>query len=165
MEIAVRNRQRTVNPDQARIEKIIRAALRHLSSAGRVRGRNLAKGLSFDPLTASVSVLLVGDRRMRALNLQYRGLDRTTDVLSFSQLEGPSLQQLSAELGDIVISPAQALRQAKERNETLAREMEILLIHGLLHLMGYDHEKSGYQARKMKAMEEELLGAVEKMVG
>jgi probable rRNA maturation factor len=163
MEISIRNRQRAIKTVPAGIERVLRAALKHLSSGSRVRGRNLASGLSFDPLKASLGVTLVGDREMRSLNLAYRGKDKTTDVLSFSQMEGLSFGQRAVELGDIVISPAQAQRQAVERCHSLNQEMRILLIHGLLHLIGYDHEKNSYQAGKMRIMEKELLDAVTKV--
>lgn len=163
MEVSVRNRQKSIRTDPARIEQTLRSALDRLASSGGIRGCNLATGRSFDPLKASVGVLLVGDRCMRALNRDYRGIDRTTDVLSFSQLEGKLFQDHSPELGDIVISPAQALRQAIERGAAFEQEMDTLLIHGLLHLIGYDHEKNSYQARKMRAMEKELLGVVKKV--
>jgi|WetSurMetagenome_2_1015567.scaffolds.fasta_scaffold00054_51 probable rRNA maturation factor len=163
MEVSVRNRQKSIRTDPARIERTLRSALDRLASSGGTRGCNLATGRSFDPLKASVGVLLVGDRCMRALNRDYRGIDRTTDVLSFSQLEGKLFRDQSSELGDIVISPAQARRQAVERGETFEQEMDTLLIHGLLHLIGYDHEKNSYQARKMRAREKELLLAVQKI--
>lgn len=95
--------------------------------------------------------------------MTYRGIYRTTDVLSFSQLEGPLPQHESAELGDIVISPAQAKRQAGERGATLDQELALLLVHGLLHLIGYDHEKNRYQAKKMRDKETELLYAIQKV--
>jgi len=141
----------------------VESAIRHLSAGKRIRGRNLASGLSFDTSKAAVSVLLVGDRRMRELNMTYRGIYRTTDVLSFSQLEGPLPQHESAELGDIVISPAQAKRQAGERGATLDQELALLLVHGLLHIIGYDHEKNRYQAKKMRDKETELLYAIQKV--
>jgi probable rRNA maturation factor len=163
MEVSVRNRQKSILTNPGRIERTLRTALSYLSSKSRVKGRNLAAGLSFDPLKASVGVLLIGDREMQTFNRDYRGIDRTTDVLSFSQLEGALFQEHTSELGDIVISPAQALRQAAERGETFDQEMNMLLIHGLLHLIGYDHEKNSYQARKMRTMEKELLFAVKKV--
>jgi rRNA maturation RNase YbeY len=163
MEISVRNRQRSIETDPAGIEKVLKAALRYLATVRIVKGRNLASGLSFDPLKASLGVTLVGDREMRELNLAYRGKDRATDVLSFSQLEGFSFDHQTAELGDIIISPAQAKRQADERGHSLKQEMRILLIHGLLHLIGYDHEKSAYQAGRMRKIEKELMGAVTKV--
>jgi probable rRNA maturation factor len=163
MEVSVRNRQRAIKTGLSRIERVLKAALRHLSAGKIVMGRNLAAGRSFDPMKASVGVLLVGDRRMRNLNRAYRGKDSTTDVLSFSQLEGESSPNNTAELGDIVISLAQASRQASERGNTLNQEIELLLIHGLLHLIGYDHEINRYQGKKMKAVEKELAGVVKKM--
>ncbi len=163
MEIAVKNCQRSIKVKPASIQRIVRSALVNLSDGGRIRGLNLASGLSFDPSKAVVSILFVGDKKMRMLNWTYRNSDRTTDVLSFSQLEGASSQGGTAELGDIVISPAQAKRQAEERGETLDQEIALLLIHGLLHLIGYDHEKNRYQAAKMRQKERELLGAVKKV--
>lgn len=113
---------------------------------------------------------------MRLLNREYRGIDRTTDVLSFSQVEevlgqpvpqGPEerggdahLQEAGGAdvfpLGDIVISLPQALRQAEEYGVPLYDEIARLLIHGLLHLFGYDHERSGHEAARMRKREAEL---------
>ena len=164
MEIAVKNCQRSIKINPGSIKRVLESAIRHLSSGKRIRGRNLASGVSFDPAKAVVSVLLVGDRRMREMNMAYRSIYRTTDVLSFSQLEGPLSQHVLAELGDIVISPAQAKRQAGERGTTFDQELALLLLHGLLHLMGYDHEKNRYQAAKMREKETELLNAIQKVV-
>jgi probable rRNA maturation factor len=163
MEIAVKNCQRSIKINPGSIKRVVESAIRHLSSGKRIRGRNLASGVSFDPAKAVVSVLLVGDRRMREMNRTYRGLDRTTDVLSFSQLEGSLLQHESAELGDIVISPAQAKQQAHERGTTFNQELALLLVHGLLHLIGYDHEKNRYEAKKMREKESELIHAIQKV--
>ncbi len=82
-----------------------------------------------------VSVLFCADRRMRALNRRYRGLDRPTDGLAF-----PAEGAGRGFLGDIVISVPYAAREARRRREPHAREIDRLLVHGLLHLMGYDHE-------------------------
>jgi probable rRNA maturation factor len=79
-----------------------------------------------------VSILFCGDRKMRTLNRRYRRKDRPTDVLAF-----PGSINL---LGDIVISVPYAARQAKRRGEPASREIDRLLLHGLLHLLGYDHE-------------------------
>jgi probable rRNA maturation factor len=163
MEIAVKNTQRSILVKRGSIDRIIRSAVNQLSDGKRIKCCNLAAGLSFDPSCAIVSVLLVGDKKMRKLNRTYRSIDRTTDVLSFSQLEGPISQTETADLGDIVISPAQARRQADEHGVTMDRELALLLVHGLLHLIGYDHEKNPYQARKMRAKEKELLHAIEKV--
>ena len=82
----------------------------------------------------SLSILLCGDARMRRLNREWLGTDLPTDVLSFSSGERDFL-------GDIVIDVPYAARQARRRGHTLAREVQILLAHGLLHLLGYDHEE------------------------
>jgi len=87
------------------------------------------------------------------LNLQYRGADRTTDVLSFPQ-DDPVF------IGDIVINVHKAERQASEYGLTFNEELNRLLIHGLLHLIGYDHEKSRYYRSKMETKERELLDAL-----
>ena len=120
--------------------------------AARLRrgGRRLLSALGLDG--AELSVLLVSDAEMRRLNRSYRGTDRSTDVLAFSQREGvggapPGL------LGDVVISVDTAKRQAAERGASLGREGERLLIHGLLHLLGYDHERSAGEARRMQRRE------------
>jgi probable rRNA maturation factor len=106
---------------------------------------------------ARVSLLFVGDRAMRTLNLHYRGKDRTTDVLSFSFREGSFAHIQPDFLGDIVISVPVAARQAAQAGHSIGREIDILLIHGLVHLLGYDHEKSGREALRMKRRERDLL--------
>lgn len=106
---------------------------------------------------AELSVLFAGDRVMRTLNRQYRGKDRSTDVLSFSMREGPFGDLRPELLGDIVISVPVAEKQARIAGHSLAREIELLLVHGLLHLLGYDHERGPAEARKMRRKEQMLL--------
>lgn len=86
--------------------------------------------------------MLTDDSEIHQLNKKYRGVDRPTDVLSFSQQEGEFPSVVSNFLGDVVISYETATRQAKEENHSLYRELFILLSHGILHLLGYDHETS-----------------------
>jgi probable rRNA maturation factor len=89
-----------------------------------------------------VSVAVVSDRRMRALNRQFRGKDAVTDVLSFPVTTGGDF------LGDIVIASGRAVRQAAEAGHSLSTELKVLALHGLLHLMGYDHDAdAGAMAR------------------
>jgi rRNA maturation RNase YbeY len=111
---------------------------------------------------AEVSVLVVGDRAMRTLNRRYRGKDRTTDVLSFPLREGrfPFVQRVL--LGDIVICMPAAARQARAAGETLLDEVDRLLVHGFLHLVGYDHERGVREARRMEARERRLREAVKR---
>jgi rRNA maturation RNase YbeY len=106
---------------------------------------------------AELSILLVSDRVIRDLNRRWRGHDRPTDVLAFSQREGPGGGP-DGVLGDVVISVDTAGRQAAAGGTTLGRETERLLIHGLLHLLGYDHERSAAEARRMRRRERTLAG-------
>jgi probable rRNA maturation factor len=95
------------------------------------------------PATAKgdLSVAIVSDRRMRALNRQFRGKDAVTDVLSF-----PS--ETRGFMGDVVIASGVAQQQAKAAGHTVQTELRVLALHGLLHLLGYDHESDdGKMAR------------------
>ena len=125
--------------------------------------RELTKALRHLQLgPAELSVVFVGSRRMKILNSRYRGLCKDTDVLSFPLL-GEDVPQGPAVLGDIVISVPKALRQAKEFNVPFYEELRRLLVHGLLHLLGYDHETTAYQKRKMQQKERWLLDALAKV--
>ncbi len=94
---------------------------------------------------------------MRTLNRRYRGKDRATDVLSFSFREGSFSHIQPDFLGDIVICVPVAVRQAAETGHSVSREIDMLLIHGLVHLLGYDHEISSREALRMKRREQALL--------
>jgi probable rRNA maturation factor len=89
---------------------------------------------------------------MRALNRQFRGFDRATDVLSFPARNGesPDEGEEADYLGDIVISVETARRQAQRRGSTLPRELRILALHGLLHLLGHDHETDSGEMRRIE---------------
>ncbi|MBF0506934.1 MAG: rRNA maturation RNase YbeY [Nitrospirae bacterium] len=139
---------------------MLKRALTHLTFKGchaLLSGRQILKRLE-------VGVLLVNDAGMRRLNRLYRGIDRTTDVLSFPLMTSFTSHRPSFAsdllLGDIVISLPQAKRQAKEYETTFYRELARLLVHGLLHLLGYDHEKKGYEAAKMRRLEAELAEVI-----
>jgi len=106
-----------------------------------------------------VTLLLAGDRTLRRLNRDYRGKDVTTDVLSFPS-GGECLPDGSRPLGEIVISVAQAERQARTSGHSLGRELRILILHGYLHLLGYDHEvDDGTMMRLQSRLERALLPA------
>jgi probable rRNA maturation factor len=89
---------------------------------------------------AELSIVLCDDAFIRSLNRDYRGLDEPTDVLSFPQDDGAANDAAPAILGDVVISLETAGRQARARRCTLVDEATALLVHGVLHLVGYDHE-------------------------
>lgn len=142
---------------------------------------------AFSPELASraeLGILLVNDRQMRRLNHLYRDIDRTTDVLSFPMFDRRELKRKSSmpvtgsapimskgypllPLGDIVINLQAARRQSliydplSGLGRAFKKEFRRLLIHGLLHLLGYDHEGGAYQERKMRKKERELQDALE----
>jgi len=106
---------------------------------------------------AELGLLLVGDRRIKRLNRIYRGRDVRTNVLSFpmdARSPGGKRPHL---LGDVVISLDSAKREARQRGVTLACYLQILLVHGILHLTGLDHERSVREARRMARAERRLL--------
>ena len=104
-----------------------------------------------------LSVSLVSDRAIRRLNRAHRRKDKATDVLSFPQEERAVARRARGPIGDVVISLETALAQAHEGGWTLAKELERLLAHGLLHCLGFDHEAPA-DARKMALAETALLG-------
>ncbi|RLA94020.1 MAG: rRNA maturation RNase YbeY [Deltaproteobacteria bacterium] len=138
MEVIVQDRQRTKRVDPQGVKEWAERILRHLGLKGR-----------------ELSVLLVEDAEIRELNRRYLGRDRPTNVLAFP-MEGPQ----SFPLGDVVISTETAEREARERGVSLEEEMALLLAHGVLHLLGYDHERGGEEEALMRAKEEELLQVV-----
>jgi rRNA maturation RNase YbeY len=114
--------------------------------------------------------LLTDDPHIQMLNRDWRGKNKATDVLSFPQVEASDLQELGRAaksglkglpdwwLGDVVISIERAKAQAEAHGHALKDELETLLAHGLLHLLGFDHEKSAGEATRMRKLEERLLG-------
>lgn len=103
-----------------------------------------------------VSMVFVDDAYIHGLNKQYRGIDSPTDVLSFAMQEGePILGGEEVILGDVVISLQAAERQAKEYGHSFLREAAYLTVHGVLHLLGYDHR--GDQERKIMRQKEDAI--------
>lgn len=112
-----------------------------------------------DSTDSDLSVVLADDATIHTLNLKWRGKDKETDVLSFSQREGDAFPAPSQApmLGDVVISMDTAQRQAQKIGHSLEDEVARLLVHGVLHLLGHDHVQGGAQSRKMKAEEARIL--------
>ena len=104
---------------------------------------------------SELSLLIVTDPAMREMNRHYRGKDKATNVLSFPMGEGRELPNDTL-LGDIVISADTATREARELKVPVGKRLRWLLIHGLVHLLGYDHELSAAEARLMETREHEL---------
>jgi probable rRNA maturation factor len=117
-------------------------------------------------LEGAVSVLLTGDEEIRRLNRDFRHKDKSTDVLSFPAAEGIGRQRLA---GDLAVSVDTASREAAARGHELVIELETLLLHGALHLAGYDHEAdSGEMARKEEILRRKLglsQGLIARTVG
>jgi probable rRNA maturation factor len=116
LSVVVLNRQRRQRIDAARLRRVLRGA-----------GRTLGVG-------GEVSVVLAGDSLLQRLNRDFRGKDRPTDVLSFPGGGGEE------GLGDVVISVPTATRNARRLGHSVSRELDILALHGFLHVLGYDHE-------------------------
>jgi len=131
------------SPRPRRVRALLARVARGMREA-RVRG--LGSGVE-------VSILFCGDRAIRTLNRRYRGIDRPTDVLAFPA-QGGGL------LGDVVVSVPYAGRQARRRGESRAREIDRLLLHGVLHLAGYDHEADDGEMDRLEAALRRRLGLV-----
>jgi probable rRNA maturation factor len=136
-------------PDERPSRPRARAAQRPTAGEG---GRGLATWLTrVAPASArgDLCVAIVSDRRMRALNRQFRGKDAVTDVLSFPahSRSGPA----AGFLGDIVIAAGVAKRQAREAGHDIRTEIRVLALHGLLHLLGYDHDADDGKMARVEA--------------
>lgn len=109
-----------------------------------------------------LSITLVGEGRMRRLNKRYRGKNRTTDVLAFENKDRSKFIMPPGQLllGEIVICIPVLKKNARKFNSDFKRELSLTLIHGILHLLGYDHEKSEKEAEKMKIKQQYYLDRV-----
>jgi len=113
--------------------------------SARTLGRFLTLAQASVRLKGEVTVLLTTDAAMRKLNRRFRGKNKATDVLSFPA-EGPGTEEIA---GDLAISVTTAMSQAREQGHSLSVEIKVLILHGLLHLAGYDHEADdGLMARR-----------------
>ncbi|OUM93927.1 MAG: rRNA maturation RNase YbeY [Firmicutes bacterium ZCTH02-B6] len=152
MEVVLINRTTVAVADEVakQLEAVVQAAL-------------IAEGM---PAHAEVSVTLVDDDEIQVLNRDYRGKDAPTDVLSFPIWEPEEISDLRLHperyperpllLGDVVISVPTALRQAEEYGHGVERELAYLCVHGVLHLLGYDHEEDAAR-QAMRDREEAIL--------
>ena len=145
IQVSVANRQRSVKLSTTRVKRNARQVLLEM---GFVKGE--------------LSVVFVDDGEMRLLNATYRRVNKSTDVLAFAMSEGRFGGINPHVLGDVVVSAETAAFRAKEEGRALNDELDALLVHGILHLIGYDHERSPADARIMRAKERslcQLLGA------
>ncbi len=112
---------------------------------------------------ATLSIVICDDEYIRVMNREFRSIDGPTDVISFSNREAPfpELETDLDEIGDVFISAERALAQSVEYRVPLAQEMKRLIVHGMLHLAGYDHERSDRDERIMLQKEEEICSAIQ----
>jgi len=130
------------------------------------RATLVAQGIGED---AELGIVITGQEKVRELNRDYRGRDEPTDVLSFNlqpegDAEGDSIFAAPPDgvkhLGEVIISYPQAVKQAEEHQHSIKKELAILVIHGVLHLLGYEHDKPELE-RQMRAREIEFLNRIE----
>jgi probable rRNA maturation factor len=115
-----------------------------------------------------LGLVIAGDDMVHALNKKYRGIDDTTDVLAFALEEAPDDNNDSfilppddtSHLGEVIISYPKSVRQAGEQGHPVEREMALLVVHGVLHLLGYDHDHPEAEQR-MKVVEAKVLSTIE----
>ena len=153
MPVFLRSHLSSMTIDHARLSRLAQAVLSEVGES-----------------SAQVCLSFIGDRRMRGLNRRFRGKDRSTDVLAFAAREAHTpqvMRRLARPLGDVVISVPAAMRQAKSMQRSLDEEIVTLLVHGILHLCGYDHERSNDEALRMQRRERMLrrcLGKIPRFV-
>jgi probable rRNA maturation factor len=119
--------------------------------------------LADSPACLEVSVRFASDDEVRALNRDYRGKDKPTNVLSFPMVDPDQLRQLSGGellLGDVVLARGVCLAEAAEKGVSVRDHAAHLIVHGALHLLGYDHETSDGDAEEMEAVERRALAAI-----
>ena len=144
MEIFIRNEYPKIKVDTRKIKQQI----------GKVMS-------SLDCNEHEISILFVGDQGIRDLNRQFRGTDRSTDVLSFPQLLDGELELPGAPvLGDVAVSLETASHQSEDHGLSLGEELTLLLIHGILHLLSYDHEISDREEERMRKKTRELFAMI-----
>jgi probable rRNA maturation factor len=134
LEVVILNRQRRQRIDGPRLRRVLQRAARPLRARG------------------EVVLVLAGDGLLRRLNREYRGKDRATDVLSFP---GPGGEE---GLGDVVISVPAAARNARRQGHGVPRELDILALHGFLHVLGYDHETDEGEMDRLEGRLRRALG-------
>jgi probable rRNA maturation factor len=110
---------------------------------------------------SELSILLVDDNEITYFNRHYLSRDHPTNVLAFAMRDGEEKQLHPDILGDVVISTETAQREARQRGVTLDEEMALLLVHGVLHLLGYEHEGASKEAVEMAAKEQEVLSRLD----
>lgn len=144
MRIQIENRQKSQKIEKRTLRKVAQKILNALGCP-----------------EAEVSILIVADEEIRTVNRDYLGKDRPTNVISFAMQEGEGGGISPELLGDVVISADTAARDAAEAGVPFVSELYFLLLHGILHLSGYDHERGSEEdARLMEAREQEIFSVI-----
>lgn len=142
-----------VEPHYSLDRKLVRAAAQKVASKVNLKSE------------AEITVSIIGDRKMRGLNQKFRDKDKTTNVLSFTATEvreEPGFKSTASDvlyIGDVVVSYPVAMQEAIKENEIIDHHIAFLVVHGLLHLFGYDHEK-GLEAKEMEDIEDQIMSEV-----
>lgn len=142
MRILIQNRQRKYRINRRKVLQWTRGAL------------------SIQKYDGEVGLVFVNDRQIQVYNRDYRKKDQPTNVLAFPMLEGAGGRLHPGFLGDVMISLERADEEARLYGRSYPEHLLILLIHGLLHLLGYDHERSPQEARRMQRREKVLFKAL-----
>ncbi len=109
----------------------------------------------------NLSIAFVGEKRIRKLNKKYRSKDKSTDVLAFGRSRKfPVIPEKELRIGEVIICLQKVKKNAKKYSLTFKKESARVLIHGILHLLGYEHEKGGNKAKEMEEKEEKYFGQV-----
>ena len=140
MPIYIRNKQKKLKINTSKVRRTVNKILALLDLVGK-----------------EVSVLLVDNESIREINKKYLGRDTATNVISFAMAEGLHGSVNPALIGDIVISVEKALTDSRRSGMPMEDEIDFLLLHGILHLIGYEHEIDETGAQRMKAKERELF--------
>ncbi len=146
MSILIEDRQKKINVDFRRVKQVLSKIMNYL-----------------DCKDKEISLLFVDNNEIRKINKRYLNLDYSTNVITFSLTEGEFGNINPKILGDIVISVEKALKDAEEAGIELNDELEFLMIHGMLHLLNYNHENTSEdEAQKMERKEQEIFSILKK---
>lgn len=143
MEILLRNAQRKFKIDRGLLIRQVGLILSEL-----------------DQPDSEISIMLVNDVKIRQLNKKYRNRDQATDVLAFPQDKDAKNDSGGPLLGDVAVSIETSRRQAKEHLLSDGEELVLLIIHGTLHLLGFDHERSGKDQKEMQKMTQKVFSRI-----
>lgn len=144
--------------DDSKPRRASRVTVEVVAAPGEARGlARWLEGAAPKAARGLVTVAVVSDARVRALNRQYRSKDERTDVLSFPAEE-------AGQLGDVVIARGVAARQARGAGHALGTELRVLALHGLLHLLGYDHETDGGRMARLERRLRKAAGLREGLI-